>query len=187
MCPRCQIKFDLLKKIILSQKLSGQDIVHIFLCYLDEHLREPLSNLIFNDKSSQKAMGVKIYSFRLHQGALQILLYKFRRSGVPQHLWTNTEKSYGIWKEGYPMRPSIVFSDQKTAAFRQKSPPANHETLNSRHQKNYRFTSGTKSVKKYLTGSHIDLDIFLCIIDQLHSQSSSSRLSRGLDCHEANL
>ena len=66
MCPRCQIKFDLLKKIILSQKLSGQDIVYIFLCYLDEHPREPLSNLIFNDKSSQRAMGVKISSFRLH-------------------------------------------------------------------------------------------------------------------------
>ena len=66
MGPRCQIKFDLFKKTILSQKLSGQDIVHIFLCYLDEHLREPLSNLTFNDKFSQKAMGVKISSFRLH-------------------------------------------------------------------------------------------------------------------------
>ena len=85
------------------------------------------------------------------------------------------------------MRASIVFSDQKMTAFRQKSPPANHETLNSRRQKSYRFTLGAKSVKKYLTGFHIDLDIFLCIIDQLHSQSSSSRLSRGLDCHEANL
>ena len=186
MCPRCQIKFDLLKKIILSQKLSGQDIVYIFLCYLDEHPREPLSNLIFNDKSSQRAMGVKISSFRLHQEALQILLYKVRRSRVPQHLWTNNEKK--LWNmECQPNEGQHCFLGPKTTAFRQKSPPANHETLNSRHQKNYRFTSGTKSVKKYLTGSHIDLDIFLCIIDQLHSQSSSSRLSRGLDCHEANL
>ena len=76
---------------------------------------------------------------------------------------------------------------KKRLLFCQKSPPANHETLNLRRRRSYRFTSGTKSVKKYLTVSHIDLDIFLCIIDQLHSQSPSSRLSRGLDCHEANL
>ena len=65
MGPRCEIKFDLFKKTILSQKQSGQDKVHIFLCYMDEHLSHPLSNLTFNYKSSQKEMGVRIFSFRL--------------------------------------------------------------------------------------------------------------------------